>query len=325
MEAIREIGNRLSDDGKGGYYLIYSIYHSHSKTESAKGNGATAGGRESLQEAIKTAENFNNVGATSDEWTFVDSNNRKDGPYNVSTSDEFIKELNDGLLLDAERGGVSLVVRPRGGIWLQIDDVNESGVDLLKPFCFLVIETSKGNFQAWMSFTDEKDKAAASNGIFERLKQISPTANPGSGSMRWPGCVNFKEGREYFRVRLVYGNAGRSTSLGELVSLDIVSPPPPESEEKPIITPNSNASWPDYELCLEHKTIDGKEHPGRADALFVYRALLRGHSPAAIAAKLMECSKKARFRGKKYVNKTIESGIRHLKNTYRIEPLGDSR
>src|SRR5262249_12644920 len=153
------------------------------------------------------------------------------------------------LIGDAERGGVSLVVRVRGPV-LQLDDCDASAALLLEPFSFAVIETSANNFQVWLAFNDEWDKAEARARLFARLRELAPGANPGAGgAVRWPGSINAKPERNGWRVRVDSVNPGRIVTPSELEDAGLLGDPPAATEWT--WQPNgAPGAWPDYERSL---------------------------------------------------------------------------
>lgn len=250
---------------------------------------------------------FRSVSCDKFEWFFVDpETDKKTGAYHEAEADEFGAEIGE-LIGDAERGGVSLVARVRGPV-LQIDDCNAEAALLLEPFSVVVIETSKDNFQCWLAFHDEWDKADASARLFLGLRKLKLQGNHGAGgATRWPGSINQKPSRNGFRVRVDFVNAGRFVTPSELDDAGLLGDPPPpvELDWQPNGEPRA---WPDYDRCLKDKNGDRSN----ADAQFVYFSLTRNRNPKEIGEKLAQVSAKAKEEGEKYINRTIAKGVAYF-------------
>jgi hypothetical protein len=281
------------------------------------GEGAGIRGCESHPPDLQTLDGcralaaFCSVGCAEFEWFFVDpATDKKTGAYNPATADELAADIME-LIGDAERGGVSLVVRVRGPV-LQLDDCNAEAALLLEPFAFVTIETSANNFQCWLSFNDDWDKAEARGRLFARLRELAPGVNPGAGgATRWPGSINAKPERNGWRVRVDSINPGRIVTPSELEDAGLLGDPPPATEWT--WQPNgAPGAWPDYQRCVESKTVNGVCDRSRADMQFTVFALKRRRSPEEVAAKLAEVSTKAKESGAPYINRTIAAGVEYL-------------
>jgi hypothetical protein len=255
----------------------------------------------------RALETFRSVGCGEFEWFFVDpATDKKTGAYHLVNADEFAAEVTE-LVGDAERGGVSFVARVRGPV-LQLDDCDSEVALLLEPFTFVVIETSKNNFQCWLAFKDERDKAEARACLFAGLRKLAPGVNHGAGgAVRWPGSINAKPSRNGWRVRVDSANLGRFVTPSELDDAALLGDPPALAEIN-WQTSGAPGAWPDYERCLKDKGGDRS----KADWQFVCYALKRRWSPKEIAAKLAEISDKAKEGGERYINRTIASAVAHL-------------
>lgn len=257
---------------------------------------------------------FRSVGANRFEYFFVDpATDKKTGAYHEVTAGVFASEVTD-LVGDAERGGVSFVVRPRipeeSGAILHLDDFDAESALLLGPFAFLVKETSDDSFHLFLAFKDPWDKADAASRLFPRLEELKLSGNHGSGgATRWSGSVNAKPSRNGFRVRVDSVNAGRFTTPSELDDAGLLADPPAPTELD--WTPGGPAkAWPDYQRCLKDKNGDRSN----ADAQFVYFSLTRNRTTEEIAEKLAEVSDKAKDGGEKYINRTIAAGVEYLRS-----------
>src|SRR5208337_3719648 len=88
----------------------------------------------------------------------------------------------------------------------------------LAPAVFLALETSPGNFQAWVAMPDAEDKDFA-----RRLRKGTGADPTASGATRVAGSLNFKDkyAPVFPRVAIREANAGRRTSAGELERLGL--------------------------------------------------------------------------------------------------------
>jgi len=255
---------------------------------------------------------FESVGAVIDQVIFRnDITEEKDSDHRM-TSEQFEAELPE-LIADAERGGVSFIARVRGPV-LQLDDCDAEAVKLLKPFSFMVEETSENNYQTWLAFKDDQDKGEIRDDLFRRLREIAPGVNCGSGgATRWPGSINFKPERNGWRVRLVYVNQGRVTTPAELDDAGLLADP--DIREFDWKADGPPGDWPDYIRCLEDvpkRERDGQPDRSRADAQFVFFSLRRRRSVEEITVKLFEVSDRARESGQKYIERTIAAAVDFL-------------
>jgi hypothetical protein len=255
---------------------------------------------------------FRSVGCENFEWFYLVDETKKQGAYHRTTGETLAAEISE-IVGDAERGGDSFIIRARGPV-LQLDDCEPITASLLEPFAFAVIETSRSNYQVWLAFNDDEDKAAARDRLFAGVKSILPsTINSGSGgATRWPGSINFKPERNGWRVQIHSLAPGRIVTPSELEDAGLLADPDAQAFEWTATGPAGD--WPDYKRCLESKTVEGRADRSAADAQFVFFALKRRIEPEAIAKKLLELSDKAKGRhGAKYAARTVASGLRYFR------------
>ena len=111
----------------------------------------------------------------------------------------------------------NVIVRPHGAnvTFIQLDDLKADRLPALAQVMFLALETSPGNYQAWVALSGNEDKDFA-----RRLRKgvgADPTA---SGATRVAGSLNFKDkyAPNFPRVaihaaqpgRLAYGRRART-------------------------------------------------------------------------------------------------------------------
>ena len=83
-----------------------------------------------------------------------------------------------------------MIVRPHGpGVtFIQLDDLKADKLARLAPAVFLILETSPGNFQAWLALAGDEDKDFA-----RRLRKGTGADTTASGATRVAGSLNFKD------------------------------------------------------------------------------------------------------------------------------------
>jgi hypothetical protein len=214
----------------------------------------------------------------------------------------------------AARHQRSVIVRPisRDNALIQLDDLSADMLERLKPVAFLGVETSPGNFQAWIALpTTERDPDLRSQ-LCRRTG-----ADPGaSGAVHIAGSINFKQkyAPNFPRVRLAHSAPGRITSRAELESLGVVAPPepvpvaisvPPITDlDSMLVTFDAGVkrrkpgAWPDYQRCLDGapRKSDGTADRSRADYFWCRLAIQWGWSVEETAERLEELSEKAQGR-----------------------------
>src|SRR5262249_17282674 len=117
------------------------------------------------------------------------------------------------LLSRAELEQIDIIIRPQSKTPLiQLDDLPPESVKKVKDFPFAIIETSRGNFQAWLAVRD------ATEDIARRLKESVSADVNASGAVRVCGTRNFKPeyGPDFPTVRLIESRPGHTTTTAEL-------------------------------------------------------------------------------------------------------------
>jgi len=99
-------------------------------------------------------------------------------------------------------------VRPYGPstIFIQLDDLKTEQLPKLATAAFLSLETSPGNFQAWMALAGTEDRDFA-----RRLRKGVGADATASGATRVAGSLNFKDkyAPAFPRVAIHAGQTGR--------------------------------------------------------------------------------------------------------------------
>jgi RepB DNA-primase from phage plasmid len=204
----------------------------------------------------------------------------------------------------------NVIVRPHGpGVtFIQLDDLAADQLPRLAPAVFLALETSPGNFQAWLALNGKEDKEFA-----RRLRKGTGADATASGATRVAGSLNFKDkyAPEFPRVAIREARAGHMTNAADLERLGLVAAPEvftplPEAPARSA----SNRKWPSYAICLDGAPFNSEENgPDRSRADFVWcmTAITWGFGVDAAAEQLMEQSSKARANGRDYAKLTARN------------------
>jgi hypothetical protein len=229
---------------------------------------------------------FASVGATAFDITHTNIDSEKRG-FRGNRSVAEVRESMPPLIASADRRQNNVIVRPRmeGATCIQLDDLDREKARTVAPAAFLILETSPGSFQAWVSVRD------AAPGITARLRK-------GAGADLHAGT-----------------RRGHVVTVAELEALNILAP---ESAPVEIVGPGANVrtdgraarSWPSYQMCLE-RAPESQSRPGHpresvADFTWCKIATSWGHSPEATAARLMQESAKAQENGPEYALQTAQ-------------------
>jgi len=206
----------------------------------------------------------------------------------------------------------NLIVRPHGpGVsFLQLDDLAGEQLARLAPAVFLTLETSPGNFQAWIALRGNDDKNFA-----RRVRRGTGADATASGATRVAGSLNFKDkyAPNFPQVALRAIQRGKFTSAAELDALGLVAPPEdfaPLPSTRPRLTTGGTRTWPNYAHALEGAPADSEGHgPDRSRADFVWcmTAITWGFGITETAERLLEESSKARSAGKAYAELTVRN------------------
>jgi hypothetical protein len=225
-----------------------------------------------------------------------------------------------GMLDAATASERNVIVRPHGdGVtFIQLDDLKADQLDRPAPAVFLALETSPGNYQAWVALPGADDKHFA-----RRVRKGTGADATASGATRVAGSLNFKDkhdpektGKPWPRVAIHAAQAGRLTTAAELDRLGLVAAPEPAAERQPGLSAarsrpsGSNRRWPSYARCLEgappSESTPGANRQSIADFTWCLIAADWGWKPEEIARRLMEESAKARDNGPAYAQQTAE-------------------
>jgi hypothetical protein len=254
---------------------------------------------------------FASVGATHFDLTWTTSAGDKEMfRRNVGLAD--LKSQLPAMLNHAPARQRNIIVRPHGATvtFIQLDDLKAGQLPALAPAAFLTLETSPGNFQAWVALASMPDKD------FARRLRTGAGADPtASGATRVAGSLNFKDkyAPGFPRVAIHAALPGRLATAAELDRLGLVAAPAPVAQPLRVYAPrvsDTNRCWPSYERCLEGAPLNSEEtgpDVSRADFVFCMTAITWGWSVRQTAERLMEESTKAQGNGRRYADLTARN------------------
>jgi hypothetical protein len=255
---------------------------------------------------------FASVGATHFDVTWTTCAGDKElFRRNVTLAD--LKSQLSVMLGYATHARQNLIVRPHGAnvTFIQLDDLKaERLLPPLAAAAFLTLETSPGNFQAWVALASTPDKDFA-----RRLRKGAGADPTASGATRVAGSLNFKDkyAPAFPRVAIHTAHPGRLASPAELERLGLVAAPEPVAQPLRIHAPRisgSNRCWPSYSRCLEGAPLNSEQtgpDVSRADFVFCMTAITWGWSVRQTAERLMEESTKAQANGRNYAELTARN------------------
>jgi hypothetical protein len=235
------------------------------------------------------------------------------------SAERFENELHT-YFLKSECEKVSFCVRPEVDHMIQLDDLTEADVNLFKPFSFLSVETSPGNFQSWIAL----DAASAARRyeirqqLLRKLAGLGGVDKSASGSLRFPGFRNFKNKHKdagFPRVKVTAVDLGNRVSESTLATADLLLPPPVlhppvyEASSKFNHSSRSPTVFPSWERECISLTPNGAVDRSKADFRWCMIAFDWGWSEQAIMAELRRVSPLAAKASLRYVERTVRNAI----------------
>ena len=281
------------------------------KRETRAGRVAEDSANTTHNEAQRMLDAFASVGATQFDVTWTTRSGDKDEFRRGMQIADLARTM--PALLDAaitrER---NLIVRPHspGIAFLQLDDLAADRLPAIAPAVFLALETSPGNFQAWLALQGSEDKEFA-----RRVRRGTGADATASGATRVAGSLNFKDkyAPDFPRVKIHAAQPGRIDDPAELERLGLVAPP---EEFAPLHVaparsiPGSNRKWPSYAIALDGAPLNSEEtgpDVSRADFVWCMTAITWGFAKEETAERLMLESAKAKAQGKGYAELTVSN------------------
>ena len=268
-----------------------------------------ASGKVDKAAARTMLETFASVGAQSFDVTLTNQKSEKIR-FRKQQSLNFLRSTLPAQLDAATSFQHNLIVRPHGpGMFIQLDDLDAQAMGRIKPVAFLGLQTSPGNYQAWIAMQEAEDKYFA-----RRLRKGAGADDTASGATRVAGSLNFKDryAPEFPRVEITHSTPGLFATRDQLESLGLVAAPEVALPSPARISQrhSSTRKWPSYDMCVNGAPPNqGKTGPdiSRADFTWSMTALDWGHSAEDTASKLMEVSRKAQENGERYANLTVQN------------------
>jgi hypothetical protein len=197
----------------------------------------------------------------------------------------------------------NIIVRPHAprAVFIQLDDLDSAAMDRVKPAAFLGLETSPGNYQAWVAIpSGEADKDFA-----RRVRKGAGADDTASGATRVAGSLNFKDkyAPDFPVVKIAHSAPGLVTNTAHLQALGLVAPTEITPTIHCVTVSNlGNRKWPSYARCVEGAP-ENRDKTGpdisRADFTWCMTALSWGWSVEDVAVRLMQESSKARENGER--------------------------
>jgi hypothetical protein len=217
------------------------------------------------------------------------------------------------IIANAEKNERNLIVRPVSprAVFIQLDDLNGEGLERVKPAAFLGLQTSPGNYQAWVAMP----AGATDKEFVRRLRKGAGADDSASGATRVAGSVNFKDkyAPDFPRVQIAYAAPNLMASVSQLESLGLVTTPAKSARPyipfSPIYRTRSR-KWPSYQVCVQGappNRDDTGPDISKADFTWCMTAISWGHGIEETASHLMEESPKARENGERYALMTAQN------------------
>jgi hypothetical protein len=257
-------------------------------------------------EAVRMLELFGSIGATHFDITHTHLCGEKRGFRRNQAIAETIRSI-PYLVASAEVRQNNVIVRPRvaGPICIQLDDLDREKTANIARATFLTLETSPGNYQAWVAITE------ALTGTTARLQKGIGADLNASGATRVAGSRNYKPkyAPAFPIVRITHAQPGRLVSVPELAALGVLAPETaPVETVRPDTARPPARSWPSYERCLDGAPVGPSGRPQRTSVDFTWCMIAAswGHGVEATAARLLKVSSKAHENGENYARKTAE-------------------
>ena len=248
-------------------------------------------------EARAMIDTFASVGATHFDVTWTNAAGDKTVPPRRRLAD--LRRALPAMLDIATAQQRNVIVRPHGpGVtFIQLDDLKADQLPPLAPAAFLTLETSPGNYQAWLALPGSEDKDFA-----RRLRKGTGADATASGATRVAGSLNFKDkyapdfprvtihaaqpGRRANRRRARTARPGRGAGSRRATASHC---PRPCFRRQPHDGRAMPAAW------TARRSTARKPAPtiSRADFVFCMTAITWGWSVDDTAERLMEESAKA--------------------------------
>jgi hypothetical protein len=287
---------------------------------------AATNGRPDHNEAQRMLDICASVGVTAVDVTWTTSAGQpRRYDENVSLAD-FARAL-PSILEQATRQRRNVIIRPHGeGVTLlQLDDLK---AHQLPAVAFVVLETSPGNYQAWLALPGDHDREFCS-----RVRRGAGADIGASGATRIPGSLNFKPehapektGRAHYpRVTITKADEGRTTTPAELERLGLVAPKQEFAALAPARFTNPR-QWPSYDIAADGAPLNQAgtgPDLSRADFVWCMTCSTWGFGEQEIIERLLEVSEHTRAagNGEAYAERTAKRAAAYVEQRRRQKQM----
>src|ERR1017187_681048 len=163
-----------------------------------------------------------------------------------------IRQDMPSLLDESSHKQQNVIVRPCSppAVFIHLDDLDAQAMERLKPAAFLGLQTSPGNYQAWIAIPENPDED------FRRRLRKGAGADPAaSGATRVAGSLNFKEkyAPAFPLVEIAHLAPGGVASKEQLDALGLVAAPEvvPPALLRVSRAHSGKRKWPSHQRGLE--------------------------------------------------------------------------
>ncbi len=270
--------------------------------------------------SLRMLDTFASVGATHFDLTHTNIDGEKRG-FRPGQSLTQLKNSMPKLFPGAAERQNNIIVRPTGDKvqFVQLDDLDASGLSRVGEAPFITLETSPGNHQAWIAVSGLPTLQEAKD-FARRLRKGTGADLTASGATRIAGTTNYKRKYEPDLPTVTIRDTapGKIMTSAQLESMGLVAPPEPVvvlSSTSARVSRRGEAAihnrrWPDYDRCLQGAPPNhGDTGPdvSRADFTWCMTALDWGFDIPETTAKLMQLSAKAKENGPRYAALTTQN------------------
>jgi hypothetical protein len=138
-------------------------------------------------------------------------------------------------------------------VFVQLDDLAADQLDLLRAASCLIINTSHGNYQAWMAVSGV-EKADSKEFIRRVRKAVGNADKSASGACRIAGVENFKlkYSPDYPMVTITHAAPGRVMTPERLQEMGLLAEPEPVKISAPprVSADFYDRPWPSYQITI---------------------------------------------------------------------------
>lgn len=191
----------------------------------------------------------------------------------------------------------NIIIRPRvsdkARFFVQLDDLKDTQLLKVQPAALLTLETSPGNFQAWLAIASSQ--GVAEKDIGSALRRTTGADISASGATRLAGSRNYKEkyAPDYPTIALSHSSPALVMTPQQLQAMGLLAIPSrvvPKPIPRNQWTEKKPKRFPDYDRCLQNAPTNTKgdgADTSRADFTWCMIAIDWGWSMEETAAQLL--------------------------------------